>query len=324
MSGGIGSGIKFPSGLTVIPRTDESALPAGTDAPASGLKFEKIAGSAREVPALKLFMQTAAALGLPADKLSVNLLTFARLFSLPLDKALIAVLRREVLASSGKEKATHNPVSTTPSMETKALGAAAAFDKGVTLSPEALERYARFLGDEGHGEPAFGGGGESANSGGKRDPPDREEVPQEEELRVIAEKEAKDDGLLDLLNTLPGKNGHYWVVYPLKIRVKGTELSIFIRLLKGEAFSSGENEFLNVDVIGPRRQYRCFLKEKAGSRRADIRVYPELNAKALKALTKKAERFLGDGAVLVQNGGEQPSWVEDLCFQPLPSVNEEV
>ena len=289
--------------------------------------------------ARELFKQTAAGLGFPTDRLSIALLAFARLFSLPPNQALLACLRRDLLASfkdssqgnaapSGDEKTV---------LEAKALALVSALDKGVVLRPEALERYIRFLIPEAFGDREFPAPKGSAvrPGGGKENKTDWEEIPQAEELRAIAEEQEDKDDLLDFMNLLPGKNGQYWIVLPFFISVKGIELKITIRVLKGEC------DHLIADIVGPKRRWRCFINKTAGKFRADIRVYPELPARALKALAKEAERFLGEGAaqseikglgsgfsgfeeILVRNGDEAPSWVEDLCSERLLSISEEV
>ena len=268
----------------------------------------------QSVFAREIFKQTAAVLGFPWDTLSVALLAFARFFSL--SPEFLGTLRREILASGkpsspggAKEKAA---------LEAKSLAAVIALDKGVVLSPEALESYANFL--------VF-------PDGGKENSPDREEL-QLEELQNIAEEQAKGDDLLNFLNFLPGKNGQHWTVFPLKIKVRGIELSVFIRTLNRDyssvssRLSPGESDYLIADIAGPKRQWRCFLKKKSGKFRVDIRVYPEYQPRALKHLSKEAERFFGtfDGfeEILVRNGEEVPSWVEDLCDERVTSRNEEV
>ena len=318
------------------PRTSKAITgqksPAGAKGSAAQAPFIKQSA----IPAGELFKQSAAALKLPVDTLSVTLLALSRFFSLPPSQALIAALRKEVLTSNTSSPQTPAEKA---ALEAKAFAAAAAWDKGVFLSPEALERYARFLNSpllaedpesrteespenqkETGGKDAFARGG-----GGKGKSPDREELPTSDELRAIAEEESKEEGFLDLLNSLPGKNGQYWVVFPLKITVEGTELRIFIRILKGEPFLTGENEHLIVDIAGSKRQYRCFLKKTSGNLRADIRVYPELSPGALKLLSKKAKSFLEEGVALtVRNGEEMPAWVEEWCAECLPSIDEEV
>ncbi|MDR0878639.1 MAG: hypothetical protein LBN21_11345 [Treponema sp.] len=117
-------------------------------------------------------------LGLPADKLSAALVAFVKYFSLPLDPALLAKLRRDVLraqaASNPAPSAEKNGGPGAPlraslgallrappgealspkaalsqgalaSQETLSLAAAAAADKGAALTPKGLENYALSL-----------------------------------------------------------------------------------------------------------------------------------------------------------------------------------
>ena len=264
-------------------------------------------------------MQTAESLGFPRDSLSAALLVFARFFSLSPTPALIGQLRREILASgkasspgTGGEKAA---------MEAEALASSAAADKGVALSSEAMEHYAGFF-----VPPA------SASLDEEENPKNREEVPDPQELQNIAEEEAQKDSLLDLLNCIPGKNGQYWMVFPFTVTIKGTELRVFIRILKREL--PDKNEQLIVDISGAKRQWRCFLKKNGEKLRADIQVYPECSPRGLIFLQKEAERFLGGENTLpgntgfreifVCNGGEIPSWVEDLSAACLPSISKDV
>jgi hypothetical protein len=69
------------------------------------------------------------------------LFSFFRFFSLPFDPGLISRLRRETLSV----KAGETPGSPVLSREAAALAASAAADKGIALSAEALEEYARAL-----------------------------------------------------------------------------------------------------------------------------------------------------------------------------------
>jgi hypothetical protein len=287
--------------------------------------------------------------------LSVALLAFARLFSLRPDQALLAGLRREFLASSKAASAGDTASSGEEKTEAKALALVSALDKGVVLSHEALERYVGFLlpwvkpeakpGASEDREHSLPKGDAVSSASDKESRPDMEELPQADELRAIAETEADKDDLLDFMNLLPGKNGQYWVVLPFNIKVKGVELNVVLRVLKREngsvssRFSAGEGEYLIADIVGPKKRWRWFLKMNAGKIRADIRVYPELSARALKALAKDAKRFFGEGSaapggltggfggfeeILIQNWNEVPSLVEDLCGESLPSVSEEV
>ena len=68
---------------------------------------------------------------------------------------------------------------------------------------------------------------------------------------------------------------------------------------------------------------------------ADIRVFPKCHPRALKHLQEEAEQLLGKGrgffgnfkgfeGILVQNSEENPSWLEDLCSEHLPFIDEEI
>jgi len=168
----------------------------------------------------------------------------------------------------------------------------------------------------------------------KRDQ-DREECPSAEELRILIEEQGQNDDTLSFLNNLPGKNGQRWLVFPFNVKVKGIELKVFIRLLRKEPASSGDNEEIIVDISSPKRQWRCFLIKADEKFLADIRVYPQQSPGSLKLLQKEAEKMLekakglfgdfnGFGEVLVRNGEETPSWAEDLCTESLPYIDEEI
>jgi hypothetical protein len=278
---------------------------------------ENSTAQTQTVSTREILRQAAAALGFPRDVLSVTILAFSHFFSLSPNASLVGNLRRELLSllkTSSPENAKEKAV-----FEADVPAALAAFDKGVSLSPETLERYARFF-----TAPVSSGGGEGAGTDGGKEPPDQKEAPDAEEIRAVAEKSAGEDNLLEFLNVVPGKNGQRWMIFPFKITVKGTELSVFLRILKREAFMPGQNACLIADISGPKRQWRFFLDGKAGNCRADIRVYPELSVKALASLEKRAKRFFDFGEIQVRNGEESPSWADYLGEKPLPSVNKEV
>jgi len=348
-------------GKSIVPSRPESpqkaAIPRSNPTPPEQLSG-KVAARAGEqnVYAGKLFMEAAASLGLPKDALSVALLVFTRFFSLSADKAFVGSLRREILdqlktssPGTAEEKAA---------LEAKVMAAVIAADKGVFLTPSALERYARFLipaafnpkssEEKETPSPKTAAADQDSHekSPGKTRGETREEIPEADELKAIAETQTREDGLLDFFNRLPGKNGQNWLVLPFEINVKGIELKVLLRVLKSRrasvpgALSAPEDGQLIADIAGPKRQWRCFVKQAAGKLRADIRVYPEQSQKALDHLRKQAERFLGKGGslpwskntgnfggfeeIIVRNGDRIPSWTEDLWLEYLPFLDEEV
>ena len=296
---------------------------------APGINTESLSG--QTVPARDAFMQIAAAMGFPKDALSVALLAFARFFSLSINPQQMSILRRDIL-TAGKQSSPGNAEGRA-ALEADALSACIALDKGVALSPEVLGRLSGLL-----TIPVSPDSGFPQKDRGEDGKPDRDELPAAEEIKKIAEEYGGNEGFLDFLNVLPGKNGQYWVVYPFNIKLRGTELAVILRLLKREPVSLWESEQLMADIAGPKRQWRCFLEKKTGKFRADIQVFPEVSAAALGELLKDAELFFGKKAagkslfgdfsgfekIVIRNGKETASWVDDLCDENLTSINEEV
>jgi len=260
--------------------------------------------------AREVFRQTAANLGFPQDTLSLALLVFARYFSLPIKPALIGQLRREIL-NTGKTSSPETAEGKA-ALDSETLATVIASDKGVILNREALSRYASFL-----LPPVF--------DDEKEKPNDKEQAPGGEELQAIAEEQGQTYDLLSFFNSIPGKNGQYWMVFPFNIKVKGTELNVFLRILKKEFSSAKGDEELIVDISGPKRQWRCFVRKNTGKFRADIQVYPECSPKELGILQKEAERFIDNfEEIQIRNGDKVPSWAEDLSTLCLPSINKNV
>jgi hypothetical protein len=175
------------------------------------------------------------ALGLPADPLSLALLTFSRAFSLRIDAELIRTLRRSTLRS-------------TVDREASALAAVAAEAKGVQLTPRALEEYAEAIDvnaghDEGDRRASTGGDGE-ANSGGDADEGGEHRAagngeekrshkrpPSGEDLRAGFANSLASGDALSYLNALPGDDGTRWIVFPVSLESEGVEIYATVRIL---------------------------------------------------------------------------------------------
>jgi hypothetical protein len=274
------------------------------------------------------YKQTAALLGLPQDTLSFVLISAIRCFSLPPEAALLSRLRGDLLASgaastpkTGREKAA---------LETKALAAAAAADKGLRLSPEALEEYAAAM------EPgAWFSGGRGQGSPEGEDPPEKEETPEGKDTEKLyaeanrsGEKNGK-EGLLSWLNRFPGKNGQSWTVFPFKIKVEGVELKVSVRLLiKSPLFftfgkDAGQGCVI-IDIEGTAKNWR-FILERSGNGKSvmDITVYPGQGVD-IKAMEKEAGKFFSGTEIRVRGGDEAPFLIDQLHLEALPSVNKEM
>jgi hypothetical protein len=93
-------------------------------------------------------------LKLPVDSLSASIVSFAQFFSLPLNPALLANIRRQTISGSsdpgaplpgGHAGGIAGENSGPASREALSLACIAALDKGVELSAESLARYARMI-----------------------------------------------------------------------------------------------------------------------------------------------------------------------------------
>jgi hypothetical protein len=270
-------------------------------------------------------------LGLPQDALSGALLVFARFFSIPFDREALLGLRREVLDPGASLPGAGRWRGKT---EAGALAAAAAADKGVRLSREALAACAGLLAEPWppDSEGSFPGQGEKG--GGEENRPAWDNCPQPEELRNLFEQSMnsrEQNGLLGFLNRIPGKNGQQWIVWPFKICIKGTDLRVLFRLLIRSPLYSTQAPAegrLIADVAGPRRRWRFVLDRNSREKlKVDVRVFPEMSPRGLKSLEREAKGVfgsLGKGVEIIARNGGALSFADFLADEALPSVNEEV
>ena len=221
---------------------------ASTKAASSDLKSASAAAkppvvpppaAARSVPAL------IAAAGLPTDKLSASIVSFARFFSLPFKPELMAAMRRQALAPS----ATAAPPVVSPTAESASdleivaknrealsLAAAAAESKGVELDPKGLEQFAEAIDPDWQKRQDP----DERNRKRQRDNSDEQEkentVPKTGPLSASGVKEmalsaAEKNPLLAVLNKLPGKNAQRWMAFPFSFNENGREYKVSLRIL---------------------------------------------------------------------------------------------
>jgi hypothetical protein len=246
-------------------------------------------------------------------------------------------------------------------MEAKALAAAAALDKGLALSPPALEKYAALLDREafsGGEEGRDSGGGRNRDAGGGRDgtsggqggsdrPPQggrssREQPPEEggrrsaeprgenaeapgpkpETLRALAGGAGAP--LLALLNRLRGKNGQRWILLPLTYTQGGKEYLLTLRmLLRENPAMPGEDHFI-ADIRGERRWiFSLHRAGPGGEARGELRIFPGV-PEAERRRLETGLRGLFEGDMAVRNGDVSPSLVMELEKTAQSSVNKEV
>ena len=200
-------------------------------------------------------------LGLPADRLSHSIISFAKFFSLPLEPRLLANVRKasmtqpdssapagqtaQIRAGAGPA-AILNSRQAGFSQHALALAALAAADKGVSLSQAALREYAAAIDpdqQDAHGGRSDGqaGGGDAEDRGGAQ----RDSTPEQRDERrtgtapadpalLLKERFCESAGsspALDLLNRLPGRNGRRWLAFPLSFTENGVQFCVSLRIL---------------------------------------------------------------------------------------------
>jgi len=228
-----------------------------------------------------------ATLGLPQDKLSSSIISFAKFFSLPLKPQLLTELRRYALAppsqtanhySSAATAATAKPAlanataaentnasfATEKSRQALSLSAAAAESKGVELTPKGLESYAQAIDPDSrrHDEDR------------QRRRRNREQDEQEEKnslktesvkkpqygeasstqltadsLKKMFFENEKQNPLLEILNRLPCKNRQRWIALPFNFEEGDKNYNVSMRVLLDDERSSNRAVCMALDIL---------------------------------------------------------------------------
>jgi len=282
----------------------------------------------------------AAAAGLPQDKLSASIVTFARFFSLPLKPEMLSAIRRQSFppqnappsASQQISAASPEAKDTSGSMAAKmrealSLSAAAAESKGVELAPKALEAYAQAV------DPELQ---KRQNSGEQKKR--RRDKDQNEKLKTTPitapalEKtvlqSVQNNPLLTILNKLPGKNGQRWIVLPFDFPQDDPEYRVSMRILLDEQ-TSNRAACMALDIAENADTGRrwMFMLESANEKPVRLTCYlrPELPPAAQSRLKRELSSLLEipPERVFVKNSAESFPCESGISEQ-LPSIDEAV
>ncbi|MCL2184778.1 MAG: hypothetical protein FWB86_02835 [Treponema sp.] len=181
-------------------------------------------------------------LGLPSDKLSASIISFARFFSLPLKPNVLAAIRQQAfsqtqqtagnaaLTGAANQTVASSSADTSFAMKMReafSFAAAAAESKGVELNQKGIEQYAQAIDPDLHNRQ------EKERQQEKRRNKDQIE---EEKTTITAaslEKNVNENTtpLIEMLNRMPGKNGQRWIVLPFNFSKDGKEFNISMRVL---------------------------------------------------------------------------------------------
>jgi hypothetical protein len=242
----------------------------------------------------------------------------------------------------------HSSENTDPAIrEARALACIAALDKGVELSAEDLDRYARLISgrrlfpevpgaDEGKGgenqgnagagndefpaEPETGQDSGGEGGGASEDGKNRSGNP--ETLRNLARKAEAGEPLLELLNRIPGKNEKRWLVIPIPIEDGGVRLWVTLRLLLAPGTGmSGDVEQMSLEINGGRRRWLFSYRPGSILRAA---LWPETGEGERANLERELAGCLGLPPGQIKISGWDPVFAPDCRNDDLFSVEEEV
>jgi len=255
----------------------------------------KPAASLPSAPPRSLSAQSAA-LGLPPDKLSAVIVSFARFFSLPLKPQTLAAIRRNasspVLKQPAVMRASSQAIQSdqvkfqaaeklsvtktdaksylfSKEREALSLAAAAAESKGVELQPKGLQMYAEAVDPRQRRD----GGGQKRGNRDKNQNEQDEKAPQKtvpitaDSLKQAALDYTEKNHILDILNKLPGKNGQRWIVLPFDFYENGFEFNVSMRILLDDEYASNRAYCMVMDIlINNEERERCEKPEREGEK----------------------------------------------------------
>ncbi|MDR2608940.1 MAG: hypothetical protein LBC57_11175 [Treponema sp.] len=329
-------------------KTDGETRPAEALSPLSRreLKVSSLPGTAS-------FLQ-------PKNSLESSVLKYSRFFSLPLNKSFLRTLRVMILQAETEKEGLPGKLPEQAARKEAAMasGAAAAADKGLLLSGEALRRYAAAIeggapdetrqerqdsqqeGRGGHGGGTFSENSENSpnshNSGGEGSPggwkgqkkrefsPEEASKPGELKARLAL---SPDESPAGLLNRVKGRySGKRWIVLPFSVE----EFQVSLRILLNEEQRGNEADYFTLDIAEKERRRIFFCERKGESFSLKVYVQPPERKAALQSLETKLSRLLDldKNQVTVLNDEENSVFIKELeektSSAALPSINEEV
>jgi hypothetical protein len=242
---------------------------------------------ASAAPSAKPLLSMLSAAGLPADKLSAGIVSFARFFSLPLKPDLMASIRRQSLS----------PETSTPGRETLSLAAAAAESKGVELRPKGLEWFAEAIDPDWRRQNP-----EERDRRERRHkkPGQENPAPKTGPLSAVGLKkmalESAEKYSTAILNRLPGKNGQRWMVFPFSFCESGREFKVSLRILLDDvacmALDIAEIAASREADETSRRWLFVMNPVKGSCSKLSVYLQPELPPKAVESFVGELARIM--------------------------------
>jgi len=229
-----------------------------------------------------------AAAGLPVDRLSASIVSFAGFFSLPIKPELMAAIRRQAFSKpmpAAKPQApaqdmTQEAVAKT--REALALAAAAAEGKGVELNPKSLGAYAQAIAPDWRRRQGSGEQDGRRRQRGETGADAKAAPASVGELREMALKSAETHPALAVMNRLPGRDGRRWIVLPFDFEKDGREFHVSMRILLDRATGADRSGRMVLDIAerthaghGTTERNWLFALESAGGTLSGLTAYLE-------------------------------------------------
>lgn len=244
-------------------------------------------------------------LGLPSDKLSASVVSFARFFSLPLKPQMLAEIRRQAFSSPQTDvrqiAEDNSPNTPAKNREALCLAAAAAESKGAELRSDGLVSFAEAV------DPDWEKRRNSNDQ--KHEQRNKEKEPEDKNtlfktgvvnasgLEKTALESAEKNPLLCVLNRLPGKNEQRWIVLPFDFSHDGRDFRVSIRILLETQQITNRAVLMALDLVesGEDGKSWLFALEAAGDKAARLSVFvkPDLPPKIHASLKRELSLILG-------------------------------
>ncbi|MCL2800608.1 MAG: hypothetical protein FWD28_02495 [Treponema sp.] len=239
----------------------------------------------------------AASAGLPADRLSSSIISFARFFQLPLKPQILADIRRQAFSAPQPAQQTTGQQTaaqqiTAQVREALALSAAAAESKGTELQSKALESYAAAVDPDlrRHQKEHQGKRNKERNEKDDKTTIKTGSITADI-LKKLVFDYSKDDELLEILNKLPGKNGQRWVVLPFDFINDDIQYKVSMRVLLDGDKSLNRAVYMLLDICNCDLDKRwVFILESANETPAKLCVY--LPQQVSKEITEQVRQEL--------------------------------
>ena len=290
----------------------QKSTAAQTAKPATSAS-SNISQSATQQTVARSLSSLISASGLPSDKLSASIISFARFFSLPIKPELLKHIRQQAFANTPNAE----PPNTTEAAKNNApeagnvlknreafsLAASAAEGKGVELQPKGLEMYAQAIDPElrkkqdgrQHGQRKKNDD-ENDNDSGKVSSQKTAAI-NAGNLEKMALEGMERNSLLEILNKLPEKDGKRWIVLPFDFSDNQREFKVSLRILLETDKTENRACCMALDIVirsifesGKAEKQKLFVLEPAN--RLSVYLKPEITPVQQTTLVRELSALL--------------------------------